>query len=191
MKNILILNGSLGGDHGNTEELITLSQKYIQQKGLTSEVIHLSAATSLSDIEKKIKTSAGLIFTSGTYWDSWGSPMQKFLEEATVFEASDMLLGKSAAVIITMHSVGGKGVLSRLQGVLNTLGFLIPPMSGMVYSLATHLAKDIPSSFAEDFWSLEDVEIVVHNLVTSINNKNDFQAWPVDKKDAKRVWLNS
>lgn len=189
MKKILILNGSLGSESGNTEFLIERLQKDLPN----SEVIHLKnlleKKISITDIKKSLEAASGFVFTSGTYWDSWGSPMQYFLEQATEFEASDIFMGKPAAVMITMHSVGGKGVLSRLQGVLNTLGMMIPPMSGIVYSLSGKLALETESTFAEDFWSLEDVEVIAHNLLTAVNNKNDYRPWPVDHKDPKRIWI--
>ena len=115
--------------------------------------------------------------------------MQYFLESVTEFEASDIFMGKPAAVMITMHSVGGKSVLSRLQGVLNTLGMMIPPMTGIVYSLAGQLALETESTFAEDFWSLDDVDVIAHNLLTAINNESTYKPWPVDHKDPKRLWV--
>ena len=190
MKKVLILNGSLGADQGNTEVVIARMQK---QLTVESEVVHLKnllekKMTTL-ELKEKIQNADALVFTSGTYWDSWGSPMQYFLEAATEFEASDLFMGKPAAVIITMHSVGGKAVLSRLQGVLNTLGMMIPPMSGMVYSLAGQLALETESTFSEDFWSLEDIDVIAHNLLTALYNKQSYKPWPVDHKDPKRIWV--
>jgi multimeric flavodoxin WrbA len=188
MKNILILNGSLSGKEGNTQSIIEL----IQNKMDCCEVIHLSdfqnKSISFWEIKNKIIKADAFVFTSGTYWDNWGSPLQLFLEAATELEGTDFFLGKPAAVIITMHSVGGKSVLSRLQGVLNTMGFMIPPMTGMVYSLAAHLALKTESSFSEDFWSLEDTNTIVHNLLASMSDQK-YMAWPVDIKDAKRNWI--
>ena len=194
MKNILILNGSLGEKNGNTNSLIKNIETNISKNGFACETIHLKdlfdKKINISEIKNKLIKAEGFLFTSGTYWDSWGSPMQYFLEMTTEFEASDIFMSKPAAVLITMHSVGGKGVLSRLQGVLNTLGLMIPPMSGMVYSLAGQLALETDSSFADDFWSLEDVDVVIHNLLAAIN-KTGFKAWPVDHKDPKRIWINN
>lgn len=188
MKKILILNGSLGADNGNTEFLI----ERVQKNYSNNEVIHLKnlmdGTLNLNELKTMLESADGFVFTSGTYWDSWGSPMQFFLESATAFEASDIFLSKPAAVIISMHSVGGKGVLSRLQGVLNTLGVMIPPMSGMVYSLAGKLALESESTFADDFWSLEDLDVVVHNLAACLNN-TPYKAWAVDHDDPKRVWI--
>lgn len=189
MKKILILNGSLGGNSGNTEFLLERLQKSLSK----SEVVHLKdlldKKIEIKDLKPKLEQADGFVFTSGTYWDSWGSPLQYFLEAATEFEASDIFMGKPAAVMITMHSVGGKGVLSRLQGVLNTLGMLIPPMSGIVYSLAGQLALETESTFAEDFWSLDDVDVIAHNLMTAVNRESTYKSWPVDHKDPKRLWV--
>lgn len=186
--NILIINGSLGGALGNTASLLTTATKYITEHSGQYEIIHLE--NSEIDLKSKLTWADGFIFSSGTYWDSWGSPLQRFLEASTEFEASDLFLGKAAGVIITMHSVGGKGVLSRLQGVLSTMGLTIPPMSGLVYSLTNHLARqENQSDFSDDFWSLDDIEIVIHNLMTTVKRKHDFKAWPVDHKDPKRRWL--
>lgn len=193
---ILILNGSLGGENGNTQVLINAATQYITKHNIEFEIIHLEQLDKNPiNLKNKLTSANGFIFTSGTYWDSWGSPMQKFLEESTEFEASDVFFNKPASVMITMHSVGGKGVLSRLQGVLNTIGLAIPPMSGLVYSLSAHLAINQAtnlkedSTFNEDFWSLEDIEVVIHNLITYMLHKKDYKSWPVDHKDPKRRWL--
>lgn len=190
MKNILIVNGSLGGATGNTAFLINESIRLLGSAHQAKvDVLHLDEDA--SDLATKLRWANGFIFTTGTYWDSWGSPMQKFFETCTQFEASDVFFAKPAAVMVTMHSVGGKSVLSRLQGVLNTLGLALPPMSGLVYALSTHLAmKSADQSFNEDFWSMEDLEIVVHNLMTAVYKKHDYKSWQVDRKDPKRRWLN-
>lgn len=193
MKKILICNGSIGGDEGNTQRVIDFASKKILEKNAAVEIVHLKELVekkiSMSDLTQKMANADGLIFTSGTYWDSWGSPMQYFLEAATELEASTIYMGKPAAAIITMHSVGGKGVLSRLQGVLNTLGFCIPPMSGLVYSLAGQLALESESSFADDFWSIEDIEVIIHNLLVNLHHDKNYRSWPVDHKDPKRIWI--
>jgi len=187
---ITVINGSLGGENGNTGVLLRqLSSQLTSRASLRS--LHLVEATPASSFAEVIEQSAGFIFGTGTYWDSWGSPLQKFLEEATEFEATQFWLGKPAAVIVTMHSVGGKEVLSRLQGVLSTLGLLLPPMSGLVYSLATHLALQTKQdAFQSDFWQLSDLGIIANNLMAAIDSpKPEWKTWPVDTEDPKRPWL--
>lgn len=191
MKNILIINGSLGGSKGNTSVLIETAKKYLDHHHVNLEILHLKENPNI-DLKDKLNWADGFIFTTGTYWDSWGSPMQIFLETSTKFEASNLFLYKPASVLVSMHFVGGKEILSRLQGVLNTIGLAIPPMTGFVYGLSTHIAlrkTETDQDFSLDFWSLEDIEIVVHNLITAVNNRKDFKTWPVDRKDPERRWL--
>lgn len=194
MKKILIINGSLGSDHGNTSVLINECHSLLASNNISTEVLHLNDFFQQNHkdektvLKKELQQADGFIFTSGTYWDSWGSPMQKFLETITDFEGTEVLFAKPCSVVITMHSVGGKEVLSRLQGVLNTMGLLIPPMSGLVYALSTHLAFQVKTDFACDFWSKDDLKIVIHNLISGLNISQTFQTWPVDKKDPTRLW---
>jgi hypothetical protein len=92
--------------------------------------------------------------------------------------------------IVLEHTVGGKGVLSRLMGVFNTLGAFVPPMGGMVYSLA-ETQKKIKSSQSLDFWSSDDLEVIVHNFLCSIeiSRKAKFKTWVVDKKNPRKIWV--
>jgi NAD(P)H-dependent FMN reductase len=182
---ILCLDGSLGAGSGNSSVLLREMKQLLEGKASLREISLVSGPATPEDLS----WASGFVFTTGTYWDSWGSPLQRFLEETTGTEATDCWMGKPAAVLVTMHSVGGKGVLSRLQGVLNTLGCLIPPMSGLVYSLAGDLALRADSEFAGDFWQREDLQSVAHNLLQALGPSPNWAAWPVDRADPKRRWL--
>lgn len=189
MKKIVLFNGSPQGRKGNCQKLIHQIQKSLKSQA-SLEVIHLSEKRSLKPVLEKFKAADGFIFVTGTYWDSWGSPLQKLLEDMTALEGCVDLLGKPCAVFVLMHSVGGKGVLSRLQGVLSTMGFLIPPMGGMVYSLASDLAlKNSKSSHKDDFWALDDIHRILKNLLLSLEIKVAWQVWPVDSKNFRKLWL--
>jgi NAD(P)H-dependent FMN reductase len=109
----------------------------------------------------------------------------------TEMEASSAIMGKPCAVFVLMHSVGGKSVLSRLQGVLSTMGFLIPPMSGMVYSLVSDIALKSKTSHAKDFWQLDDADLILENLIKACELNVLWATWPVDKKDPRRKWLKT
>lgn len=205
---ILIVNGSLGGDEGNTAQVLSRAKPLLEDR---AELIELTLAKepSLEKIASELQRADAFVFATGTYWDSWGSPLQLFFERTTDLEAGDTWLGKPAAVIVTMHSVGGKEVLSRLQGVLSTLGAFIPPMSGMAYSLAGHLALQGPENeFQKDIWQLEDLKVIANNLIVATEitteiTKNArkhasketgekgklFTPWPVDSSDPYRRWL--
>lgn len=190
MKTVLILNGSPQGSRGNCGKLINNIQKSLS-KTLTLKVIHLAEIKKTSSLFKDINRASGFIFVTGTYWDSWGSPLQKFLEEATDLEGTDAFVGKPAATFVLNHSVGGKAVLSRLQGVLSTFGCLIPPMSGMVYSLVTALALKTSKSLKhkDDFWTLEDIDMILENFQLALNINTKWKAWPVDRKNFRKNWL--
>lgn len=190
MKTILIINGSPKGNKGNSSRLIKVIQKS-SSKSVATKVIHLNEVKKTSSLYKDIEQASGFIFVTGTYWDSWGSPLQKFLEDATDLEGTDSFVGKPAAVFVLNHSVGGKAVLSRLQGVLSTFGCLIPPMSGMVYSLVTSLAlkNSLAKKFKDDFWSLDDVSMILENFELALDIKTKWKAWPVDRKNFRKNWL--
>ena len=216
---VLIINGSLGGESGNTAYLLERLATFLRTNdGATGEVatssLHLANIVASIDpsswpqesIESALKKADGFVFASGTYWDSWGSPMQRFFERATEFEGSSHWLGKPAAALISMHSVGGKGVLSRMQGVLSSLGLLIPPMSGVVYSLSSQMAlssadrgttdasaRNADHAFNDDFWQIDDLEYLSLNLKACLEfsrkKPNLFAPWPVDRQDPKRLWV--
>jgi len=185
---ILILNGSIHGGSGNCGNLIRELQR--RRRDIHWKVVHLSRTKFGPALAKRIAKSSAVLFLTGTYWDSWGSPLQNFLEEATVLEARPEILGKPAGVAVLMHSVGGKAVLSRLQGVLSTMGFLLPPMSGMVYSLSAQLALQSKSAQAEDFWGPGDLDVIVENLVSAAQLSVNWKVWPVDRKNFRKKWVN-
>ncbi len=189
MKKVLVLNGSPEGKSGNCGRWIRAVRDGMLD-GVRVEVVHLSEKTSLRATVGLFAKVDGVIFVTGTYWDSWGSPLQRLLEEMTELEGSAALLGKPCAVFVLMHSVGGKGILSRLQGVLSTMGFLIPPMSGMVYSLASHLAmRNSKSVQQEDFWEMDDIGRILQNFCLSLEIQVPWQSWPVDRKNFRKRWL--
>ena len=187
-KNILIINGSITGRNGNTNQIIKRVENILLDFNLEFKTIHLNQDR--YELKELLTWAHGFIFTTGTYWDNWGSPMQKFIEEMTEFEATPELLFKPASVIVSMHAFGGKEVLSRLQGILNTMGLMIPPMSGMTYGLAIQEALNRSEDFSKDFWSIDDLEVVLFNLKEALNHHCQFKAWPVDKKDPTRRWIN-
>lgn len=188
MSTILILNGSPSGSKGNCSILIKLIQKSLP-KSLKTKVIHLADVKKTSALFKDIDKAAGFIFVTGTYWDSWGSPLQSFLEQATDLEGTSAFVGKPVAAFVLNHSVGGKAVLSRLQGVLSTFGCLIPPMSGMVYSLVTKLALKTKSVHTDDLWTTNDIPMILENFALALEINIKWKAWPVDRKNFRKNWI--
>lgn len=188
-KTVSLINGSPHGAVGNTAVLFRFIRDTL--KPLVNLVeITLTDSISRKELVEMLEASDGFIFGTGTYWDSWGSPLQKFLEDLTDTEGSSVWLGKPAAVVVSMHAVGGKGVLSRLQAVLNTFGAQIPPMSGIVCSLANQLAiQDSPEEATRDLWRPADLEIVCHNIIEAVNGSNRWKTWELDGKNFKKVWV--
>ncbi len=139
---------------------------------------------------KLIRDADGILIGSGTHWDSWSSHLQSLLEHATPTEGTDLWLGKPVAIIITQHAVGGKAVLSRLQGVLSTFGCLIPPMSGLVYSLVNQESLRANGNGSDDVWCRDDIDTICHNLFTAARGKRTWKAWPVDRKNYRARWID-
>lgn len=195
---LLIINGSLGGANGNTAVGLNHFIQIFTAKNVQCEIIHLndlfqqklSNEEFLSFLEQQISEAQGFVFATGTYWDSWGSPLQKFLELITPLENQKLLLGKPIVTFVTMHSVGGKSVLSRLQGVLNSFGFYQPPLCGIVYSMVNELITQakIESTFKDDLWSTDDFKVICENLIIAMQKPIHFHPWPVDRDDPHRIW---
>lgn len=189
---VLVINGSLGGSKGNTARLLEPLLGALEPRA-ELQVLHLAEPWSIGAVEANLNEAVAFVFATGTYWDSWGSPLQRFFEEATGSEATATWVGKPAACIVSMHSVGGKEVVSRLQGVLSTLGCVIPPMTGFAYSLAGHLALqgEEGEEFAEDLWHTEDLGVVAHNLLLATQARSPWRTWQVDRRDPTRLWFSS
>ncbi len=184
---ILILNGSIHGPSGNSGLIVRRLRKV--HTDIKWDLVNLKRTCYGKALLEKLKKADALLILTGTYWDSWGSPLQKFLEDATALEADASIVGKPAGACVLMHSVGGKEVLSRLQGVLSTMGFLIPPMSGMAYSLSGQLSARRQNKHSQDFWRLEDLDIVVENLKIACEKKFNWHTWVVDKKNFRQNWV--
>ncbi len=185
----LIINASLGGDQGNSMNFLP-PEIFLNPTTIIglSELSELTQEEYINLFLNLFNEHDHVLFISGTYWDSWSSHLQYFLETITPLEAHPCLFGKPAGVLITMHSVGGKEVMSRLQGVLSTYGFLIPPHSGLVLSLATELARQSQSEFQDDFWSKEEIPLIIENLSAYSKLSTKAKPWSVDHKDPTRVW---
>lgn len=189
LKKVAIIDGSLAGAEGNTCLLLKRAGEILAKRSQV-EWVDLAQNYSLSEYKKRFTECSGFLFGTGTYWDSWSSVLQRFLEQSTELEGTAVWLGKPAATIVTMHSVGGKEVLSRLQGVFNTLGLLIPPMSGMVYSTVNQvaLASGDPT-WCQDLWCLEDIELICHNLLEAVYGTFQWKAWPVERSLTAENWI--
>lgn len=187
---VLVLNGALGGGAGNTAVMLRRATRALGERAEV-DVCTLADEPDASAALARVATADALLVATGVYWDSWGSPLQRFFEEATPTEGTATWLGKPAGALVTMHSVGGKAVLSRLMGVLNTLGAYVPPMGGMVFSLANQLAlAHAGDDDAADLWCEDDLDVVCHNLLEATEGTKRWRAWGVDRRDARRRWMS-
>lgn len=184
---IAIVLAGLGGAQGNGARLVELAAPHLAS--VDTELCVLATRPGFAAHEAALARASGFVFVTGTYWDGWSSHLQRFLEEATPSEASPLWLGKPAAVWVTAHSVGGKGVLSRLTGVLSSFGCAIPPMSGLVVTHANELARAHAPEAAVDLYGPADLEISVHNLLEDVRGTRRHRAWDVDRGDPTRRWL--
>lgn len=169
---LLLLNGSLRGADGNTGWLLREAGR---RAGDRAHVVHVDLADappSVDDMATLLRGSDALLVGTGVYWHSWGSPLQRFLEAMTPFENTDCFFGKPAGVVVTMDSVGGIEMSSRLQGTLNLLGCGIPPCTSLVLSRLAAAEAD------DDVWGLDDLDTVVHNLLASVLG-GPLTPWPV------------
>lgn len=199
MKNILLINGALGGRVGNTAMLLKKIKRMILKNhdNVKVKIIHLHPSFCWNSVKRNIKRADALIFSTGTYWDSWGSSMQQLFEKMTVLEGSKYLVGKPAAAIVTMHSVGGKEVCSRILGNLVSLGCMIPPFAGFAYSYADHVAHKTRTSgrrLLDDVWHIQDLQSLLNNLVkaASVETKPEYEVWDfldTTAFDPTTVWL--
>ncbi|MEK6878085.1 MAG: NAD(P)H-dependent oxidoreductase [Nanoarchaeota archaeon] len=186
-KNILIINAALNGSTGNTAQLLKIAERKLRQS-FEVDTVCLNNRITFDKCISKIKNASGFIIGTGVHWNGWSSLLQKFLESATPTEGKEMWLGKPCGFIVTMHSVGGIEVLSRLITTMNLMGCFTPPACGMSYSLAEH--KSRKSKFNENiFWDSSDINIVCHNLSEAINHSNSWKFWKVDRSHINDVWL--
>lgn len=190
---VLLLNAGLGGSNGNSARVLARLADHLRDTAeIETTTLGANGAADFARITPSLARAHAVVIATGVHWDAWSSSLQSFLEAATPAEAGPLWLGKPAAVLVTEHSVGGKGVLSRLQGVLVTLGCEIPPLSGLVLSRAGQLARaGAPSDpAADDLWQPDDLAVVAHNLLAAAQRPAvAWRAWPVDRAHYVDRWL--
>ena len=96
---ILALDGSLGGDHGNSSVLLDAATELLRSEA-TVERATLARAPGFVAHRAALAAADAIVVATGTYWDSWSSLLQQFLEQATPSEGTELWLGKPAAVLV-------------------------------------------------------------------------------------------
>ena len=121
--------------------------------------------------------------------------MQQLFEKMTEIEGKKHLLGKPAAAIVTMHSVGGKEISSRIQGVLSSMGCILPPFSAFAYSYADHVAHQsrfMGKKLLDDVWKIDDLHALLWNIIECSKGRKDWKVWSYLDTEAfnpTSVWL--
>ena len=176
---VLVINGSLRGEEGNSHHVSGRIAQACAKRGAQVDVLVLaSVAGPLSWLEKKILAAQSIIITTGCYWSSPGSVMQRFLEVATQWEVGPHFLGKPAGVVTTMHSVGGLEVARQVAGALQHMGCLLPPLGVMTLSRVAQMA--LAHSDEADIWRLSDVDVLCHNVLEALPGApRAWASWPV------------
>lgn len=176
---LLALNGSVRGDQGDCADALDTALGFAGDVDVARVTLAGFRGTVESMVDDLRAADAFLVAT-GTYWGSWGSPLQRFLEVVTPLEASEIFLGKPVACVVTMDSAGGVEVGTRLLGTFALLGCQIPPFPLVVLS-RTATAVDGRPGF-DDVWQERDLEVLMHNLtVAAATDRSGFWAWSVDK----------
>lgn len=184
----LIINAGLSGAEGNSQVVAEHCQQVLRERAVTQEALVLRDVAT-GDVEAALRRAERLVIISGTYWGGFSSLLQRLLEELTSTEGTDLWLGKPAAVLVSAHQVGAQTVLWRLQGVLVTLGCLIPPMSGVVITRTGEALRRLAPEQSGDVWGLDDVATALANLLATPYSRSAYEAWPVDRDNFRERWL--
>ena len=183
---ILLINGSLRGDDGNSAKIIERASAYIKrEKEVRSDVLTLTESLAdISLVKKQLQKAHAFFIVSGTYWNNWSSSLQRFIEVMSVFENTDVFFGKPVACAVTMDAAGGMEVAARLHAAFSGLGCWSPPCSTLVISRVGQQAVNATSKLKndpnKDVWRLDDLEIVMQNLIASASVKGKWKSWPIE-----------
>lgn len=179
---LLLLNGSLRGNDGNTARLM---QRVVGTLPTSWQADTLCLADYRGTVEAlaaRLASADAFLIGSGVYWGSWGSPLQRFLEVISSYELSPCFLGKPAGALISADSVGGLDVAQRLLGACSLLGCMLPPLASVVLSRAACAATAADPEANTDVWQLDDVNVVVNNLLLASRfAQTAWSTWPVRK----------
>jgi chromate reductase len=184
MPRILVLDGSLRPGVGNTARALDLAVETWENRASVERVALAAYDGTIAELASRVRACDGLLVGTGTYWGSWGSPLQHFFEAMTGYEATDVFIGKPASALVTMDSTGGSEVASRLVGVLTCLGCFAPPFGWMALSrIGVELASRDPAA-AQDVWSHPDVRVLAENLLTASSAARlPYRAWSVERSE--------
>ena len=131
-----------------------------------------------ADLVRQVDAADAILLSTGVYWGNHGSPMQRFFEVMTAWEATPVFLGKPAAALVTMDSVGGTDVAARLLHTCNLLGCSTAPLASVVLSrLGVHMGA---VAAGDDVWQCADMAPLLDNLLhAAATSRVHWRAWDV------------
>lgn len=180
MRKLLVINGAVRGASGNTARVLAAARARFPADLEVRDLVLADYCGTVEALAGELSESDALLFGTGVYWGSWGSPMQRFFEVMTWLEGSEALLGKPAGVVVTMDSVGGQDVAQRLIGVCATLGCLVPPMPMVVLSRLGTAVSGTPGN--DDVWHADDIGALVENLRTAATVRGlPWSSWAFER----------
>lgn len=184
MTHLVVLDGSLRPAEGNTARALSLACAAWEGLATVDRIALASFDGTVAELAGRLRAADGMLVGSGTYWSSWGSPLQRFLEVMTAYEATDVFVGKPASAIVTMDSTGGSEIAARLAATLVCLGCFTPPFGWMALSrVGVELAARDPGA-TRDVWGPADVGVLAANLlVASRGPRLSYRAWTIDRAE--------
>lgn len=163
----LFLNGSVRGASGNTQALFEVAKSRLPAGVEAQSVVLSEYGGSVQALADALGRADALVFGTGVYWGSWGSPLQRFLEVMTSYELTPCFLGKPAGALVSADSVGGADVAHRLLGALNWFGCSIPPLASVVVSRVGLSVRGCAGF--EDVFQPDDIGVLFKNLLAASN----------------------
>ena len=180
MRRLLMINGAVRGSAGNTARVLAAARAKLPAEIEVKDLVLAEYTGTVEEMARELREADALLFATGVYWGSWGSPMQRFLEVMTWLEGSETLVGKPVGVVVTMDSVGGQDVAQRLLGVFATLGCLVPPMPMVVISRISTAVSGTPGN--EDVWHVDDIQGLVENLrIATTARALPWRSWAFER----------
>jgi len=80
----------------------------------SAEVVYLASDLRKPEhLRERMLMAVAFVFATGTYWDSWGSPMQRFLEQSTDLEANETCID----FLVEAFGAGRHAVTTAQRGI--------------------------------------------------------------------------
>lgn len=177
-KKVLILgiNGS-PRKNGNTVKFLNRILDSAKKKGAEVKILHLIdkdikpclgcysikpgkctfpcvRKDDMQEIHKILIEADAVVLASPSYWFSVTGLMKNFLDRLTPLEERNLLEGKVGACLSCAEETGGDETANYMVGVLNEMGFLIPPWASPFFNLK-----------GKGTWRVKDLEVLGENIV--------------------------